>query len=256
MGRKKKEGSLSVSNIYFGEVEEQGVIDYINSNNREEKNKIYETCLKSPFKKMIESIIRRYPIHLGNYDITEVEGKALSHLIENMIKFNPERIGKSGLKAKAYSYCQTIVRNYYKDHSKKTYAEKKTHLNFDEYKDDLEEREDFMYEMDEPTDDYVDTLIQKTIDQIQNTIDNDCELKKNEIIVGKAIIVILNNWHILFQEESIEGNYNKKITNKFIKNKMLLYLKEQTGLTTKDIRSCLKPFKELYFLEKADHDNE
>jgi hypothetical protein len=53
-------------------------------------------------------------------------------------------------------------------------------------------------------------------------------------------------------EDSPDGRYNKRITNKYEKNKILFYLKEQTGLTTKEIRLGIKPFKEIYYLEKID----
>ena len=88
MGRKKKNQNKE-DKIYFGEREEKAVIDYNNSDSLEEKNLIYEKILKRPFRIMVESIIRRYPIHMGGYDITEVESNALSHLIEHMIKYDP-----------------------------------------------------------------------------------------------------------------------------------------------------------------------
>ncbi|MDA3779611.1 MAG: hypothetical protein PF487_05205, partial [Bacteroidales bacterium] len=160
------------SKQYFGNKEEQAVIDYINSDSLEEKNKIYNEILIEPFRKMIESILRRYPIHIGNYDMEEVESNALTHLIEHMIKYKlyiierkknnstddkwyklgneyrfiyiedaNEKLKETNksddgytyriFKSKAFSYCQTIIRNYYKDHSKKSYDEKKTNLNFD-----------------------------------------------------------------------------------------------------------------------------
>jgi len=250
MGRKKKNQNKE-DKIYFGEREEKAVIDYNNSDSLEEKNLIYEKILKRPFRIMVESIIRRYPIHMGGYDITEVESNALSHLIEHMIKYDPNRITKKGEKAKAYSYCQTIVRNFCKDHSKRTYNDKKINQCFDDFVDELESKDDFLYEMDESSDDNIDNFLQKIILKIQTTINNNINLKRNEIIVGEAIINVLNNWNSLFLEETPTGKYNKKVTNKYAKNKILLYLKEQTDLSTKDIRISLKPFKDLYFLEKS-----
>ena len=44
---------------YFAEREEQAVIDYINSDSVDEKNRIYNEILIEPFRKMIESILRR-----------------------------------------------------------------------------------------------------------------------------------------------------------------------------------------------------
>ena len=67
---------------------------------------------------------------------------------------------------------------------------------------------------------------------------------------------MLSNWHILFLEDSPEGKYNKKVTNNFAKNKILLFLKEQTGLTTKEIRMSMKPYKEIYYFEKTNFFND
>lgn len=44
---------------YFYEDEEQAILDYIASDNADEKNKIYNTYLRPAFDKMIPSIIRK-----------------------------------------------------------------------------------------------------------------------------------------------------------------------------------------------------
>lgn len=238
---------------YFAEREEQAVIDYINSDSLEEKNKIYNEILIEPFRKMIQSILRRYPIHIGNYDMEEVESNALTHLIEHMVKFNPNKITKSGQKTKAFSYCQTIIRNYYKDHSRKSYTEKKTVLSFDDYVDEINENIEYTYEMELENQHQLEKLINGVVKKIEDRIDNDPTIKKNELLVGDAIANVLKNWQVLFMEDSPEGRYEKRVTNKFAKNKILLYLKEQTGLSTKEIRIGIKPFKEIYFIEKIEY---
>jgi hypothetical protein len=247
-----KEKELEIA-PYFAEREEKAVLDYINSNSAQEKNKIYNEILLDPFRKMIQSILRRYPIHIGNYDMEEVESNALTHLIEHMVKFNPDKITKSGQKTKAFSYCQTIIRNYYKDHSKKSYTEKKINLSFDDYVDEINENIEYTYEMEVDSHNQLDKLIKTVIDKIEDRINNDPLMKKNEIIVGDAIANVLKNWQVLFQEDTPEGKYNKRVTNKFAKNKILLFLKEQTQLSTKEIRIAIKPFKDIYFLEKIDY---
>jgi hypothetical protein len=239
--------------LYFAEREEQAVIDYINSTSSEEKNRIYNEILIEPFRKMIQSILRRYPIHIGNYDMKEVEENALTHLIEHMVKFNPNTITKSGNKTKAYSYCQTIIRNYYKDHGKKSYTEKKINLSYDDYIDEIDGNSEYIYEMEIDKQNQLEELINSVINKIENKINNDPAMKKNEIVVGDAIINVLKNWHVLFMEDTPEGKYGKRVTNKFAKNKVLLFLKEQTGLSTKEIRIAIKPFKEIYFIEKINY---
>ncbi len=279
---------------YFEEREEQAVIEYILSDSLEEKNRIYNEILLKPFNIMKETILRRYPIHIGNYDMNEVESNALVHLVDHMVKYRPfiierkavdaegnkwNRLGEAhrfiyevdaevdlyklnelddGYKyrifnSKAYSYCQTIIRNYYKDHSKKSYTEKKTNLCFDDFADEINERNDLTYEMELENQHQLERLINSVVDKIDDKIDNDPTIKKNEMIVGDAIANVLRNWQVLFMEDSPDGKYNKRVTNKFAKNKILLYLKEQTGLSTKEIRIGIKPFKEIYFIEKIDY---
>lgn len=285
---------------YFADKEEQAVIDYIVSNSIEEKNDIYNKILINPFRKMIESILRRYPIHIGNYDMEEVESNALTHLIEHMVKYRPFIIERKPISpiivdgevidkwkklgnqyrfiylkdannvldelnstndeynyrlfiSKAFSYCQTIIRNYYKDHGKKSYTEKKINLCFDDYVDEVNNNKDYSYEMELENQHILEKIIDGVINKIENKIECDLNIKKNEVLVGDAIINVLKNWEILFMEDSPEGSYDKRVTNKFAKNKILLYLKEQTGLTTKEIRIGIKPFKEIYFFEKFDY---
>ena len=240
------------TNKYFAEREEQAVLDYIRSTTFEEKNRLYNTILIEPFRKMIQSILRVYPIHIGNYEIEEVEANALTHLIEHMVKFNPDKITKSGNKTKAFSYCQTIVRNYFKDHGRKTYNEKKVILHFDDYVDEINTYSDYHCEINDDENHGLTTLIENITSEIEDKIDNEPNIKMNEIIVGEAIVNILRNWNLLFLEDSPEGKYDKRVTNKFAKNKILLFIKEQTGLNTKEIRLAIKPFKDLYLIEKKD----
>lgn len=236
---------------YFGEKEEKAVVDFINEPDSVVRNKIFNDVLKKPFKMMIEIIIKRYPIYLGTYTIKEVEQFAISHLMEQIVKFDPEVIGKKGNKTKAFSYCQTIVRNYCKDHGKKNYNEKKINLFYDDFVDEIDEKNEYQYEINTAENNDLDLLINTVTQKIQEKIDNVEEIKRNELIVGEAIINVLNNWHLLFLEETPDGKYNKRVSNKFAKNKILFFLKEQTGLSTKEIRLSMKPFKDIYFIEKV-----
>lgn len=279
------------STHYFAAREEQAVLDYVLSDSLEIKNEIYNEILIEPFRKMIQSILRRYPIHIGNYDMDEVEQNALTHLVEHMVQYRPFIIerknpqkekwdklpqkfrfffiedaeekmnelinSKDGheyrlFNSRAFSYCQTIIRNYYKDHSKKSYTEKKIILSFDDYIDEINENIEYTYEMEMENQQQLERLINNVVGKIEDKIDSGT-IKNNEILVGDAIVNVLKNWQVLFMEDSPDGKYEKRVTNKFAKNKILLYLKEQTGLSTKEIRIGIKPFKEIYFMEKLDY---
>jgi hypothetical protein len=216
--RKKKD-------LYFAEKEEQAVINYAQTKSKIERDEIYNEVLKEPFQKMIQSILRKYPIHIGNYTMEEVEAYALSHLVEQMVKYRPfiiERRNKNStevkwnklgdkyrfvfpedakkkleelnkiegefkyriFKSKAFSYCQTIVRNHFKDHGKKTYNEKKTNLSFDDYIDEINQNSEYNYEMEDEHEN-LDILIKTIVKKIKNKTS---QFSKTLIIASPTII--------------------------------------------------------------------
>jgi hypothetical protein len=155
--------------------------------------------------------------------------------------------------ATAYAYCGTIVRNFYKDHSKS--SRKEIVANQSIYSEDFSFDEDikFSYEMDVYKEqDPVLSLFNNVIESIEVTLMYDDSLTEPEICVGNAIIEIFRNWEILFLEQTEVGEYDKKVTNNFTKNKILYYLKEITNMDMKEIRLSMKKFRELYMLIKED----
>jgi hypothetical protein len=69
------------------------------------------------------------------------------------------------------------------------------------------------------------------------------KLNENEIKVGKALVNLFQNWEDLFA---------KMGSNKFNKSSILLFLKETTLLSTKEIRDSMKVFKLKYYMLKKD----
>ena len=65
-------------------------------------------------------------------------------------------------------------------------------------------------------------------------------------MVGESLINILENWKDIFNQSSDFG----KNSRKFNKNLILLYIRNMTGLSTKEIRQGLKRYKCIYFMYK------
>jgi cell division topological specificity factor len=63
------------------------------------------------------------------------------------------------------------------------------------------------------------------------------KLTPNEIKVGNALHMLLNNWEDLFARMG---------SNKFNKSSILLFLQESTLLNTNEIRSAMKKYKSVY----------
>lgn len=219
---------------YYDEKEEEGVLLFLTSTNVAEREKIYNEVLRKPIDKMIESIIRTYRLYRVGFSFSDLHTDALSFLITKFDKFDPE-MGK-----KSYSYFGTICRNYLYGEMIKSYKKSTKTLNYDDVVDDLIERPDMMQNVEQEDIDMA-IFMNKLIGEIQVELE-DPKTSENETKVGLSLIEILSNWNTLF--EDFVG------TPKFNKNLILLYLREMTGLTTKEIRNAMRRFKSLYYIFK------
>lgn len=173
---------------YFYEEEEQAIIDYLNSQDSNEKNLIYKTYLMPAFEKMISSIIRRYKLYVPDEDYEQTYNDTLSYLLTKIDNFKPEK------GTKAYSYCGTIAKHYLigknVQHTKQTQRDLP-------YNDIMEEvnngfnytLEDTIYNND------AEMLIKNISDEIKKMISTPEKnsLNENEIKVGNALVELLDN---------------------------------------------------------------
>lgn len=220
---------------YFYEEQEQAFVDYINSDDKNFKDKIFKEKLYPAFTKMIESIIRRYELFTPSEDFSDTFNDTMSFLIT---KVNNYDVSKG---YKVYSYCGTICKNYLilkrsQDMKKRERVLPYTYVfnenNQDKRVDDYS-KEKFTFHTE---------LINKTITEIDNVLDNENNnLNNNEMLVGYALKELLLNWEEIFKRLE---------TNKFNKTSFIYFMKETTNLTTTEIRNAMKKFKFLYFLNK------
>ena len=103
MARRKKNDSTKEN--YWGEKEEQAVIDYLTTDDKKKKNEIYNKILRPALDTLIECIIRRYKLFVPEEDY-EVTFRDVSTFIFD--KFDNFKPGEH----KAYSYYGTVCKNY------------------------------------------------------------------------------------------------------------------------------------------------
>lgn len=219
---------------YFYQKEENAVIDYINADSAEEKNLIFEESLRPALEQMIEIIIRRYKLYPKGEEFEETFDDALAFIITKIDRYKQEN-------GKAYSYIQTICKNHLIGKINDLNKTMVRNIPYEDLSEELNESEKLSYCMSDNSSE-VEELISVTIKEINEMIScEDNKLTKNEIMVGKAITEILNNWDELF------NNFG---SNKFNKSSILLYIKEVTNLPTKEVRNSMKKYKHLYFKTK------
>ena len=223
---------------YFYEKEENVFKRYLTSTSQEEREELFNTSLLPVFTKMIESIIRRYKLYTPDEEFRETFDDTISFLMTKVNNFNPE------LGYKAYSYCGTICKNYLIYKVNQFTKNQKRNESYDEDADDSI-TDSIKYSYNSDASNTTTELIAETAKKIRETIDHREEnsLSDNEVKVGEALIELMNHWEELF---STLGS------NKFNKSSILLFLRETTLLSTKEIRDSMKKYKALYYILKKE----
>lgn len=235
MAKKERKG-------YFYEEQEDAVKEYLLTENEYRRNKIFNEILLPAFTKMIESIIRRYNLHIPNEEFEETFNDTISFLMNKIEHFNPEKISKkTGKPFKAYSYCGTVCKNYLLhkriEYSKDLERASSYDTMCDELNDDLRYSS---YNNDDENS-FLEEVILGATTSIKSIIENNNvkgNLTEKEIRVGIALIDLLENWEDILVSDG---------SNKLNKSTILYYLRESTRLSTKEVRDSMKKYKKAYF---------
>lgn len=230
-GRKPKEGKERAG--YFYEEQEQAVVDYLNSESPQERERIFNNVLHPALTKMVESIIRRYNLYPPDEEFQETFDDTISFLMTKIDKFKPE----SGYKA--YSYCGTICKNYLIFKINQFTKNQKRNESYDLIQQEINDNIKYAYDQHSSKISMLTDLIEETVEEIEGMMNEKekYKLSENEIKVGRALNSLLENWQDLFARMG---------SNKFNKSSILLFLKETTLLSTKEIRDGMKKYKSAY----------
>ena len=227
----KKRGRKRTTNLYFGPEEEAAVVEFLTCEDEHQRNRIYNSSLRHPLNKMIESIIRRYKLYRKDMEFDDLHADTLSFLAMKMNKFEPEQ-GK-----KAYSYFGTICKNYLLGQLLKSDKRMKTDLSYDDVYKSVEEMYDYLYSIEDGDKTPLEEFIREISANVKAEIEHG-KLSENEILVGNALIQVLDNWETIFEQVESGNKYNK--------NLILAYIRELSGLSTKDIRVSMRRYKKIY----------
>lgn len=225
---------------YFFEEEEEAVKQYLQEEDKEKKDIIYKTILRPAFDKMISSIIRRYHLYVPDEEYEQTFNDTLSYMLTKMNNFNPEK------GYKAYSYCGTVAKNYLKSKNIQYVKNKERNIPYDDVFTDI--YNDAYYSSNETETTFkkeAPKLLTTTATEIEKMV---CEPEKNnlnanEVKVGVALIELLNNWEEIFVDDG---------SNKLNKSSVLYFLREETMMTTKEVRDNMKKFKVIYKILRED----
>lgn len=144
---------------------------------------------------------------------------------------------------KAYSYCGTVCKNYLIYKNIQYTKNKQRNLPYDEMLDDFSRDPKYISQEDESHYTMVERLISGMSSEIKAmmTDKEKNSLTENEIKVGVALTELLDNWEDIL---NVDGS------NKLQKSSVLYFLREETMMTTKEVRDNMRAYKKAYYILK------
>ena len=144
---------------------------------------------------------------------------------------------------KAYSYCGTVCKNYLIYKNIQYTKNKQRNLPYDEMLDDFSRDPKYMVSEEEGQYSMVERLIKEMSAEIKTMMSEreKNSLTDNEIKVGVALTELLDHWEDVL---NVDGS------NKLQKSSVLYFLREETMMTTKEVRDNMKSFKKAYYILK------
>ena len=224
---KKRVRRKKRSNHYFTQVHEDAIIRYARITCQRERTELYIQFIRPAFNEMVDKIVFTYKFtNLPNCDSLRDECKIW--LMTILDKYDPNK------GSKAFSYFSVITKNWFIHKVKKQQKRNRREVDLDNISKRFEE--EFL-----STDESY--ITERLHDEFWSSFYNELsswdpeQMKENDLKVYKAIT-------ILFESKDDIDIFNKKA--------IYLYLREITGLNTKQIVNSLKKFRKKYYVFKED----
>ena len=222
-------------NNYFTKIHEEAIVKYAGSACIKERTKLYESLIQPAFEEMVNKIIFTYKFNnLPNIDPLREDCKIwLTTILD---KYDPNK------GSKAFSYFSVVTKNWFIHKVKVNSKRLRREVSYE----NLVETggSDVLGTSDSEKQDYLEQRIEMEFwNSLLFQVDkwDTGNLKPNEKAVLEAVKVLLNNI------EDIEI-FNKKA--------VYLYLRELTGLNTKQVVNNLNKLREKYRMFKCKWDRE
>jgi len=217
------------SRNYFTKVNEDAIIEYNNSDDPDRREELYRTLIQGPLSEMVDKIVFTYRFTtLPNIDTLREDCKVW--LTTVLDKFNPDR------GSKAFSYFSVITKNWFIQKVKKNKRSRAREIDFQNLSKEMEMKY-VAIEMDYDDQREKDEFWQHLWTEIEGW--DKMKLRDNEKKVLAAIKILLSS------PDDIEI-FNKKA--------IYLYMREITGLNTKQIVNCLNKMRSRYKIFKTKWD--
>ena len=219
--QKKTRKTKKRKNYYFTQDHENAIIRYTNTNSMRERTELYERYIGPALGEMVDKIVFTYKFtNLPNIDYLRDECKVW--LVTILDKYDPSK------GSKAFSYFSVITKNWFIHKVKKQQKAISREVDYDNISKRYEEQ--YLSTTESYVSNREESEFWESFYKELKSWDTS-QMKENDLKVYKAI-------NILFESKEDIEIFNKKA--------IYLYLREITGLNTKQIVNSLKKFRKKY----------
>lgn len=216
--------------MYFTQEHEDAIVEYCSTKDQKKKDDLYRVMIQPVFSQMVDKIVFTYRF-TSLPDVDDLRDECKVYLTTILSKFDPAK------GSKAFSYFSVITKNWFihkvKKHKKK--LEREVSLEIAEIDPDIH---------------FVDT-------------DDSYQNKKMRKEMMNILREEMKSWEVDFQKEKEKKVYDAVLMlfdsaediEIFNKKAIYLYLRELTGMNTKQIVSQLNKMKSRYKDFRRDWDN-
>jgi hypothetical protein len=223
-------------NHYFTKIHEQAIIDYCATTDSRKRNELYNMYIGPAFSEMVDKIVYTYKFtNLPNIDYLREDCKNWLTTILN--KYDSER------GSKAFSYFSVITKNWFIHKVKKNTQKSRRETPIEDYCLTINQYENKKNPL----------VVYNTF--ISDSIKNEFWVSFKEQISNWEKLPVRNNEKKVIQAVKIlfEESENIEIFNK---KAIYLYIREITGLNTKQVVSSLNKIRARYRDFKIKWDKE
>jgi DNA-directed RNA polymerase specialized sigma subunit len=216
--------------MYFTQDHEKAIIKYANTTDNKIRSELYVRWIQPAFDEMVDKIVYTYKFtNLPNIDDLRAECKVWLTTVLN--KYDPNK------GSKAFSYFSVITKNWFIHKVKQTTRRNQREVDFE--------------------------LAAKEIDEKYVTNNNKYMEKREKDEFWEHLWVEIESWDVTAMNDNERKVYEavKVLLNSvedieiFNKKAIYLYLRELTGLNTKQVVSQLNKMRKKYRYFKSDWKN-
>lgn len=222
-------------NLYFSPEQDKAIVEYQQSSNEKEKNKIYQERIHPSFVKLVENLISIYKFNSLGDSYEDLRSDCISFLFETLGKFDATR------GSRAFSYFNVVAKRWLIIRSKSSNQSAKRQISMDD-SESLTAHEVFLVnqaDIYEPVDNLTKQEDEKSIPDMLSDLEKLARTQNEKTVLASIKEIFDNVDDIEFLNKSA----------------VLVYMRELSEMNPKQMTSSMQNIKKYYRLLRAEKNN-